>query len=92
MKKLKDLLPEKNTNETVNLNEAELNFKPQEGVTHQIVFKDPVKAYKILVKKQGGVPFDNVGFVFPKMSRETWMFIKDNFTSNDIGDMGQYKK
>lgn len=40
--------------------------------------------------KQGKIPFDNVGFVFPKMSRDTWMYIKDNFTSDEIGDMGQY--
>ena len=76
------------TNESVN--EAEINFKPLEDATYSIVFNDPVAAYKKLVKKQGGVPFDNIGFVFPKMSRETWMFIKDNFTSKDVGDIGLY--
>ena len=72
------------------INEAEINFKPLEDATYSIVFNDPVAAYKKLVKKQGGVPFDNIGFVFPKMSRETWMFIKDNFTSKDVGDIGLY--
>jgi hypothetical protein len=75
------------TNESVN--EAEINFKPLEDATYSIVFNDPVAAYKKLVKKQGGVPFDNVGFVFPDMSRETWMFIKDNFTSKDVGDISK---
>ena len=76
--------------ERKSINEREINFKPEDGVTHSIVFKDPEAAYKKLVMKQGGVPFDNVGFVFKDMSYETWMFIKDNFDASEVGDIGQY--
>tara|TARA_R110000772_G_scaffold99321_1_gene199235 strand:- start:392 stop:661 length:270 start_codon:yes stop_codon:yes gene_type:complete len=84
---LRKIIREEISNE---LSENEINFKPLEDTTHQIVFKDPEAAYKKLIMKQGGIPFDNVGFVFPKMSRDTWMYIKDNFTSDEIGDMGQH--
>ena len=70
-------------------NEAELNFKPLEDTTHHIVFNNPPDAERKL-DGVGGVNYDNVGFVFPKMTRETWMTIKDLFDTRDVGDMGQY--
>ena len=70
--------------------EAELNFLPQKDVTHSIVFKDPMDAYKKLVKADIDINFNNVGFVFPKMTRETWLTIKSLFRADEVGDIGQF--
>ena len=69
-------------------NESELNFKPLEDTTHHIVFNNPPDAERKLYNAD--IDFDNVGFVFKDMTRETWMAIKDLFDTRDVGDMGQY--
>ena len=72
------------------LNEGEINFIPQFGKDHQIVFYNAKDAYTKLAKSDLDFgDFENIGFVFPKMSRNTWLTIKDLFSSEDIGDMGQ---
>ena len=72
------------------LNEGEINFIPQFGKDHQIVFHNAKDAYTKLAKSDLNFgDFENIGFVFPKMSRDTWLTIKDLFSSEDIGDMGQ---
>ena len=71
-------------------NEAELNFLPLDDTTHHIVFKKPEDAERKL--DSADIDYDNVGFVFPKMTRETWMTIKDLFDTRDVGDMGQHNE
>lgn len=68
------------------LNENEINFIPQDDTTHHIVFNNPMDAERKL--DDAGIDYDNVGFVLPKMSRETWMTIKELFNSDEVGDMG----
>ena len=71
-------------------NEAELNFLPLDDTTHHIVFNNPKDAERKL--DSADIDYDNVGFVFPKMTRETWMTIKDLFDTRDVGDMGQHNE
>ena len=72
------------------LNEGEINFIPQFDKDHQIVFHNAKDAYtKLAQELPSDVNWENVGFVFPKMSEDTWLTIKNLFSSEDIGDMGQ---
>ena len=69
------------------LEEGKINIIPQLNVNHHIVFKNPDAASRKLYN--AGVDFENVGFLFPKMSYETWETIKELFSNDEIGDMGQ---
>ena len=84
---LKQIIKEEISKE---LRESEINFIPQLNVDHHIVFKNPMDAYMKLIKSDIDIPLENVGFVFPKMSHETWATIKNLFDSSEIGDMGQH--
>tara|TARA_R110000803_G_scaffold206423_1_gene273656 strand:- start:950 stop:1666 length:717 start_codon:yes stop_codon:yes gene_type:complete len=79
-----------NLAESEDVNEADLNFIPLDDTTHHIVFKKPEDAERKL--DDADIDYDNVGFVFPKMTRETWMTIKDLFDTRDVGDMGQHNE
>ena len=71
------------------LSENEINFMPELDVDHHIVFQNPMAAASKL-DAAGIEDYINVGFVFPKMSHETWETIKDLFNTSDIGDMGKH--
>lgn len=68
----------------------DLGFIPEFGQDHHMVFKNPIMAYEKLAKSN--IPhdvWDNIGFVFPKMTQETWWMLEDIFDRGDVGDQGR---
>ena len=77
----------------------EINFKPMLGVDHYIEFKNPKDSGRKLrdegiefeqVTPRRGVNLTTEGFIFPKLSYETWYGIKELFVQEDIRGIGQY--